>query len=110
MFKWIKSYTHNRRARVAIDNNRSKKILLRCGVPQGRDLSPTFFIVFMNDLVKPLTTFIKSAMYADDLVMLQLLKYGFKQQSTYFQIGQMSGACRLTETKHSLRDLHCQPK
>ena len=29
--------------------------------------------------------------------MLQLLKYGFKKQSTYFQIGQMSGAWRLTE-------------
>ena len=44
MFKWIKSYTHNRRARVVIDNNRSKKILLRHGVPQGGVLSPTLFI------------------------------------------------------------------
>ena len=35
MFKWIKSYKHNRGARVVIDNNRSKKILLRYGVPQG---------------------------------------------------------------------------
>ena len=69
MFKWIKSYTHNRRARVVIDNNRSKKILLRHGVPQGGVLSPTLFIVFMNDLVKQLPTFVKSAMYADDLVM-----------------------------------------
>ena len=41
MFKWIKSYTHNRRDRVVIDNNRSKKILLRHGVPQGGFLSPT---------------------------------------------------------------------
>ena len=42
-----------------------------------------------------LPTLVKSAMYADDLVMwnmLRLLKYGFKQQSTYFLIGQMSGA------------------
>ena len=49
MFKWIKSYTHNRRARVVIANNKSKKILFRHGVPQRGVLSPTLFIVFMND-------------------------------------------------------------
>ena len=32
-------------------------------------MSPTLFIVFINDLVKQLPTFVKSAMYADDLVM-----------------------------------------
>ena len=80
MFKWIKSYTHNRRALVVIDNNRSKKILLRHGVPQGGVLSPTFFIVFMNNLVKQLPTFIKSAMYADDLVMWSTEKYAATAQ------------------------------
>ena len=65
----IKSYTHKRRARVVIDINIRKKILLRHGVPQGEVWSPTLFIVFMNDLVTQLPTFVKSAMYADDLVM-----------------------------------------
>ena len=80
MFKWIKSYTHNRRARVVIHNNRSKKILLRHGVPQGGVLSPTLFIVFMNDLVKQLPTFVKSAMYADDLVMWSTEEYAATSQ------------------------------
>ena len=80
MFKWIKSYTHNRRARVVIDNNRSKKILLRHGVSQGGVLSPTLFIVFMNDLVKQLPTFVKSAMYADDLVMWSTEEYAATAQ------------------------------
>ena len=75
MFKWIKSYTHNRRPRVLIYNNISKKILLRHSVPQGGVLSPTLFIVFMNDLVKQLPTFVKSAMYADDLVMWSTEEY-----------------------------------
>ena len=94
----IKSYIQNRRARVVIDNNRSKNILLRHGVPQGGVLSPTLFIVCMNDLVKQLPTFVKSAMYADDLVMWSTEEYAATAQiwlqtaTTYVQIGQMSDA------------------
>ena len=44
MFRWIKSYLHNRRARVVIDNTKNKKILLRHGVPQGGVTSPTVFL------------------------------------------------------------------
>ena len=32
IYRWIKSYLHNRRARVTVDNAKSKKILLRHGV------------------------------------------------------------------------------
>ena len=38
-------------------------------------MSPTLFIVFMNDLVKHLPTFVKNAMYADDLVMWSTEEY-----------------------------------
>ena len=69
MYKWIKSYLHNRRARVTIDSAKSKKILLGHGVPQGGVLSPTLFLIFINDLIKQLPDAVKSAMYADDLVM-----------------------------------------
>ena len=67
MFRWIKSYLHNRRARVVIDNTKSKKILLRHGVPQGGVISPTLFLVFINDLIKIFPSSVKCAMYADDL-------------------------------------------
>ena len=68
MFCWIKSYLHNRRARVVIDNTKSKKILLRHGVPQGGVISPTLFLVFINDLIKKFPSPVKCATYADDLV------------------------------------------
>ena len=75
MFRWIKSYLHNRRARIVIDNTKTKKIFLRHGVPQGGVISPTLFLVFMNDLPKKCPSPVKCAMYADDLVLWSTDEY-----------------------------------
>ena len=58
MFKWIKSHTHNRRARLVIDNKRSKKIILRHGVPQGGILSPHALYSIHERLGKTATHFL----------------------------------------------------
>ena len=68
MFNWIKSHLYNRRERVSEDRIHSKKILLRHGVPQGV-LSPTLFLLFINDLVSELPNGVKAVLYADDLVI-----------------------------------------
>ena len=52
-----------------MDNAKSKKILLRHGVPKGGVISPTLFLIFINDLIKQLPDAVKCAMYADDLVL-----------------------------------------
>ena len=69
MYQWTKSYLHNRRARVLVDGHSSRKVLLRQGVPQGGVLSPTLFILFINDLVPELPKGVHAALYADDLVL-----------------------------------------
>ena len=69
MYRWTKSYMHNRRARVLVDGQQGKKFLLHQGVPQGGVLSPTLFILFINDIVKDLPRGVKAALYADDLVL-----------------------------------------
>ena len=69
MYKWISSFLHNRKARVTVDGKLSRKFLLRHGVPQGGVISPTLFLIFIDDLLKKLPKHIKAALYADDLVM-----------------------------------------
>jgi len=68
MLQWIKSYLNNRRARVTLNQATSRKFLLRHGVPQGGVLSPTLFLVLVNDLVSELLRGVQAALYADDLV------------------------------------------
>ena len=69
MYRWTKSYLYNRRARVIVNNHTGKKVLLRQGVPQGGVLSPTLFILFINDLVGEMPKGVQAALYADDLVL-----------------------------------------
>ena len=60
---------HNRRARVTVNGQKGKKVLLRHGVPQGGVLSPTLFMVFINDLIQLMPKRVHAALYTDDLVM-----------------------------------------
>ena len=69
MYKWISSFLDNRRARVSVDGKQSRKFILRHGVPQGGVISPTLFLIFIDDLVSKLPKGVKIALYADDLVM-----------------------------------------
>ena len=69
MLQWIKGYLYNRRARVTVNGQTGKKVLLRHGVPQGGVLSPTLFLIFINDLVESLPKGVNAALYADDLVL-----------------------------------------
>nr|KAG5696480.1 hypothetical protein BaRGS_016519 [Batillaria attramentaria] len=69
MYTWISQYLHNRQARVKIQGHKSKKKLLKQGVPQGGVLSPTLFLIFIDDIIRELPRGVRGAIYADDLVL-----------------------------------------
>ena len=75
MYKWISSFLMNRKARVKVDGKHSRQFLLRHGVPQGGVISPTLFLIFIDDLINKLPRGIKAALYADDLVIWCVEEY-----------------------------------
>ena len=69
MYTWIDQYLRNRKARVCIGSQYSRKTTLKEGVPQGGVLSPTLFLIFINNIIKDLPKNVYGAIYADDLVL-----------------------------------------
>ena len=49
-----------------VNGHKGCKVLLRQGVPQGGVLSPSLFILFINDVAKEMPKGIRAALYADD--------------------------------------------
>ena len=70
MFKWIQQYLHNRKAKVKAGGGYSRTASFQQGVLQGGVISPTLFLIFLNDLTKTISPNVKAMPYADDLSIL----------------------------------------
>ena len=66
---WIQHFLFARTARVKLDGILSKKVCLREGVPQGGVLSPTLFLVYINDILTTLSKRVSNTLHADDLAI-----------------------------------------
>ena len=69
MYEWISQYLNNRTAWAQVNGAHSRQKTLREGVPQGGVLSPTLFLIYVNDIIAELPRKIHSALYADDMVL-----------------------------------------
>ena len=69
MYLWIQSYLFQRSARFRLDGQTSSSVKIREGVPQGGVISPTLFIIFIDDTCDQLSSHIPRALHADDLAL-----------------------------------------
>ena len=70
---WFVDDLFGRSQIVVMNNIKSNKEPIHCGVPQGSILGPLLFIVFYNDFADHLT-YCDVITYADDTVFLSLTK------------------------------------
>ena len=61
---WLTDFLADRKQRVVVNGTRSSTARVASGVPQGSVLGPLLFLLFINDLPKGISNFIK--MFADD--------------------------------------------
>ncbi|CAH2226737.1 jg23518 [Pararge aegeria aegeria] len=72
LLKWSKSYLVNRKSRVVINGHQSEVFIAESGVPQGSNLGPLFFNIFINDITD---IFFNSnaSLFADDLKLTRIV-------------------------------------
>ena len=88
-------YTYGK-CSVKIGTKRTESFFQECGVRQGCNLSPVLFNIYLNELAKQIEnspapgrklqdTEIKCLLYADDLVLLSLIREGLQQHSSQLE-------------------------
>ena len=73
LISWTKSFLSGRSISVRVDGALSETFPINAGVPQGCVLSPTLFLIFINDLLSSTTNSIHS--FADDSTLHQSLRF-----------------------------------
>ena len=69
--KLIESFLSNRYQRVLLNGQSSTWLPIIAGVPQGSILGPLFFLIYINDLSKNLSSITK--LFADDTFIFSVV-------------------------------------
>ena len=72
MVAWTRAFLDNRIA-VLIVNDSEFSYSIRAGVPQGSPLSPTLFLVFIDDLLQQLSLVVRCQAFADDMFIWDIV-------------------------------------
>lgn len=64
----LRSYLCNRRQKVSVNGNFSPERCINCGVPQGSNVGPLLFLIYINDMAR-LKLHGRPRLFADDTVV-----------------------------------------
>ena len=69
VLEWLRSYLNNRTQQVRFNEQWSKRITTKYGVPQGSVLGPLLFTIYINDIVQICPEECNIKMFADDTII-----------------------------------------
>ena len=72
LLKWMEDFLVGREMRTVIRDQPSGWSMVTSGVPQGSVLAPVMFVVFINDMVENVTSYV--SLFADDAKLLRRVK------------------------------------
>lgn len=68
---WIKDYLSGRGQCVVLGGEKSEYVKVESGVPQGSVLGPLLFLIYINDIISGMQSYIR--LFADDCVIYRLI-------------------------------------
>ena len=71
LLDWVKDFLSNRSQIVILNNASSEPTKVLSGVPQGSVLGPLFFLLYINDLPRHVSS--KVNLYADDTLLYRII-------------------------------------
>ena len=73
MYKWTRCFLHDRS--VKVDGHLSDSVKMREGVPHGGVVSPTLFLVYINNITTVIPRHVSNTLHADDLAIWSSTEY-----------------------------------
>jgi hypothetical protein len=116
MYKWISHFLTNKTAQVHLQGHLSKNGPIQQGVPQGGVLSPTLFLLYINDITENNRRRVHNSFYADDLaygsprITSQLPACKCKTHLQALKTGLANGYSKLMRKNPCIQPLHCLTK
>ena len=116
MYKWLSDFLFNRTARVKLDGTISRQVKLREGVPQGGVVSPTLFLVYINDITTTVPRHVSITLHADDFAVWcaeeRTTTAVHRIQNTINEVCSWTGAGHYSSTqpRRSAHSSHCPPQ
>ena len=99
---WVRNWLTNRKATLSFDGQKTQKISIRAGVPQGSPLSPVLFILYIASLYKELKDKhpgISLVGFADDT---NILAFGKHSSTNCRQLEEAWSTCLRWATAHGM--------